>query len=48
MAQDRVSIVAACYSAFESGDRSVVEEYLAEDFTFSAPPDVGIDRDAFF
>jgi ketosteroid isomerase-like protein len=48
MAQDRVSIVAACYSAFESGDRSVVEEYLAEDFTFSAPPDVGIDRETFF
>jgi ketosteroid isomerase-like protein len=41
---DRARIVRDCYGAYESGDRSVVEEHLADDFTFSSPADVGIDR----
>ena len=45
---DRLEIVRECYGAFVSGDRSLVERHLAEDFTFSAPPDVGIDRATFF
>ena len=45
---DRISIVRECYGAFESGDRSVVERHLADDFVFSSPPDVGIDRATFF
>jgi ketosteroid isomerase-like protein len=48
MTVDRLKIVRDCYSAYESGDRSVLEQHLADDFTFSAPPDVGIDRATYF
>ena len=44
----RLQVVRDCYAAFASGDRGVVEQRLSEDFTFSAPPDVGIDRATFF
>jgi ketosteroid isomerase-like protein len=47
-AHDRLQVVRDCYGAYESGDRSIVERHLAEDFTFSAPPDVGIDRATYF
>lgn len=47
-ATDRLQLVRDCYGAYESGDRSVVERILADDFTFSAPPDVGIDRATYF
>ncbi len=47
-ARARLQVVRDIYSAYESGDRSVVEENLAEDFVFSAPPDVGIDRATYF
>jgi ketosteroid isomerase-like protein len=36
------------YRAYETGDRGLVEALLADDFTFSAPPDVGIDRETYF
>ena len=45
---DRIETVRDCYRAYETGDRSLVERHLAEDFVFSAPPDVGIDRDTYF
>jgi ketosteroid isomerase-like protein len=45
---DRVDAARDCYDAYASGDRGVVERLLAEDFTFSAPPDVGIDRATYF
>src|SRR3954451_20981596 len=45
---DRLQVVRDVYGAYESGDRSVVEERLADDFVFSAPPDVGIDRPTYF
>jgi ketosteroid isomerase-like protein len=47
-AGDRLRVVRAVYGAYESGDRAVVEQHLSEDFTFSAPPDVGIDRATYF
>ncbi len=47
-AHDRLQVVRDCYSAYECGDRSILEQHLAEDFTFSAPPDVGIDRARYF
>ncbi len=47
-AEDRLQVVRACYGAYESGDRATVEQILTEDFTFSAPPDVGIDRATYF
>jgi ketosteroid isomerase-like protein len=42
------AIVRALYDAFARGDRGVAERLLAEDFTFFAPPDPGIDRAAYF
>ena len=44
----RLKVVRDCYRAYETGDRSVVERILTDDFTFSAPPDVGIDRATYF
>ena len=45
---DRLSVVRDCYRAYESGDRSALESNLTDDFVFSAPPDVGIDRATYF
>src|SRR6266436_6288755 len=36
------------YEAFAAGDRKFFEKHLAEDFTFSSPVDVGLDRAGFF
>jgi ketosteroid isomerase-like protein len=47
-ANGRLQVVRAVYGAYESGDRDVVEQHLTDDFTFSAPPDVGIDRATYF
>ncbi len=45
---ERVQVVRDCYRAYETGDRSLIEKHLADDFRFSAPPDVGIDRATYF
>lgn len=45
---DRLRIARDCYEAYASGDRRVVEGLLTDDFTFSSPADVGIDRAAYF
>jgi ketosteroid isomerase-like protein len=47
-APGRIELVRDCYRAYETGDRELLEGCLAEDFTFSAPLDVGIDRNAYF
>ena len=47
-APDRLERARACYRAYETGDRRVVEDLLTDDFTFSSPADVGIDRAAYF
>lgn len=47
-AVDRLGLVRDLYAAYESGDRSVVEQLLSEDFTFYSPADVGIDRVRYF
>jgi ketosteroid isomerase-like protein len=36
------------YEAFAAGDRKFFEEHLAENFTFSSPLDVGLDREGYF
>ena len=36
------------YEAFAAGDRKFFEQHLAEDFTFSSPLDVGLDREGYF
>ena len=45
---DRLQVARACYGAYESGDRSLIEEHLSPDFTFYSPADVGIDRARYF
>ena len=45
---DRLAIVRECYRAYETGDRSLVERHLSDDFTFFSPPDPGIDRETYF
>jgi ketosteroid isomerase-like protein len=44
----RLELARASYGAYESGDRSVLEDLLSEDFTFYSPPDPGIDRATYF
>jgi ketosteroid isomerase-like protein len=45
---DRLQRVRDMYGAYESGDRSILEETLSEDFIFYSPPDPGIDRATYF
>jgi ketosteroid isomerase-like protein len=45
---DRLQLARDAYRAYESGDRSVIEELLSDDFVFYSPADVGIDRARYF
>jgi ketosteroid isomerase-like protein len=45
---DRLKLVRDAYGAYVSGDRRVIEDLLADDFTFFSPADVGIDRARYF
>jgi ketosteroid isomerase-like protein len=45
---NRLQIAKDVYGAYESGDRRVVDNVLADDFTFFSPPDPGIDRATYF
>jgi len=47
-AATQLQVARDCYRAYESGDRRLAEECLSEDFTFSSPADVGIDRNRYF
>jgi ketosteroid isomerase-like protein len=44
----RIQITKEFYKAFTTGDRNFVEAHLADDFTFSAPPDPLLDRAGYF
>jgi ketosteroid isomerase-like protein len=46
--EDRLQFVRDVYRAFASGDRNVTERAFADDFTFSSPVDVGLDRAGYF
>lgn len=48
MADDRMQIVRDCYRAYETGDRSLIEPHLADDFTFFSGPDPGLDRATYW
>jgi ketosteroid isomerase-like protein len=41
-------VVRRVFAAYETGDRQVVEAVLADDFTFSSPPDPHLDRAEYF
>jgi SnoaL-like domain len=45
---DRAELVRGFYRAFAAGDREAVERIIGDDFTFSSPLDVGLDRAGFF
>jgi ketosteroid isomerase-like protein len=45
---DRTQLARDLYRAFAGGDRDAVERSLGEDFTFSSPVDVGLDRAGYF
>jgi len=47
-AGDREALVRRCFAAYETGDRTVLEERLTGDFRFYSPPDPGIDRAQYF
>jgi ketosteroid isomerase-like protein len=47
-APDHLQLAREMYGAYVSGDRSVVERILGDDFTFYSPADVGIDRARYF
>jgi hypothetical protein len=44
----RVSRARDLYLAFAAADRDTVERILADDFRFSSPVDVGLDRQGYF
>src|SRR5947209_3904877 len=45
---ERLRLVREVYIAFARGDRDVVERAFADDFRFSSPLDVGLDRAGYF
>jgi ketosteroid isomerase-like protein len=46
--RDRLQMARDAYGAYVSGDRSVIEGLLSEDFVFYSPADVGISRERYF
>jgi SnoaL-like domain len=45
---DRLHLVRDVYRAFAAADREAIERAFADDFTFSSPLDVGLDRAGYF
>jgi SnoaL-like domain len=45
---ERVQLARDFYSAFAAADREFAERILDEEFSFSSPVDVGLDRGGFF
>jgi ketosteroid isomerase-like protein len=48
VASERLALARLSYRAYETGDRSILDDLLADDFVFYAPPDPGIDRATYF
>jgi ketosteroid isomerase-like protein len=47
-ANDMISLVHGTYKAFARGDKEFFVKHLADDFTFSAPPDPLLSRVEYF
>ena len=45
---DRLQRARDMYLAFAAGDRAAIEQMLSDDFSFSSPVDVGLDRAGYF
>ena len=48
MVVDHLELARRSYEAYETGDRSLIEDLLSDDFVFYSPADVGIDRATYF
>ena len=48
MVIDRLQTVRDAYRAYESGDRSLIEACITDDYVFFSPADIGIDRAKYF
>jgi hypothetical protein len=46
--EERLQQARDLYLGFAAGDRPAVEKLLSDDFTFSSPVDVGLDRAGYF
>jgi len=46
--QSRSDAIRGYFTAYRSGDRTHLEQALAEDFTFTSPYDDGIDKATYF
>src|SRR5947199_7683138 len=44
MPHSKAELIRRYFAAYESGDRKVIEDGLAEDFTFTSPYDDAIDK----
>jgi len=45
---NRINTAKQLYLAFAAGDRPAAERILADEFSFSSPVDVGLDRAGYF
>jgi len=41
-------LIRSCFAAYRAGDRKVLEDAFADDFTFTSPYDDAIDKAAYF
>jgi hypothetical protein len=49
MTADRIELAKACYRAYETRDRGLIEKLIGTGFTFHSPADeAGLDRDGYF
>jgi ketosteroid isomerase-like protein len=46
--RSKVEIVRSVFDAYKSKDRELIEQLLADDFTFTSPYDDAIDRTTYF
>jgi ketosteroid isomerase-like protein len=47
-ATNRLELAREAYRAYETGERRVLDELLADEFTFYSPVDSGLDRAGYF
>src|SRR5438477_2898168 len=48
MPHDKAKLIRSYFTAYESGDRKVIEDGFADDFTFTSPYDDAIDKATYF
>jgi hypothetical protein len=48
VATDRIELAKACYRAYETRDRELIEKLIGPDFSFHSPPDPELDRAGYF